>query len=221
MKKFFLPNKLSIAIFILFIVFLIVPIIVPTLFGRASWFTPESQKYSNVFRGIGNIFLVWSDISFFSTFGLWFFLVSINAPVGTFKLFSGDWNINVLGVIVILVGPFIYYLLSLYLSSLVEDEAKRKVIIKAAIVLTFAFPVVFAFYTYTVAGQINKLNAAENCTIQCVLPEEQKLQPAIDACRTQCNARFWSSDGQRISCWSHCSDDLDAARARCQTMCKQ
>ncbi len=221
MKKFIHPDRLSITLFVLFLVFLLTPIVVPTFLGLASWLNQESQKYPDILNEIGVIFEVWNIISAESITGLWFISHQAGLSVGEPGWFGGILTVTILGAVVIFIGPFLYYFFSCYLSSLVKSEEKRKVIIKIAVVFTIALPVIFFLYTYVIAAQINKLGITENCVIQCVFPNEQKLQPAIDTCRTQCNSQTWPSDGQRTSCWNHCGDHLESARAQCQDVCQK
>lgn len=65
-------------------------------------------------------------------------------------------------------------------------------------------PLSFYAYSKKVTRAINYLGSTENCTIRCVFPAQQQLEPSIDICRAQCNAKQWPSNDQRISCWNHC-----------------
>jgi hypothetical protein len=217
MGRFFRPNQLSIALFILFLVFLITPLAVPSHFGFSMGFFGESQKYHAVLnRGFGHVFMLWDDVAFFSAFGPWLFS-GLWSLTGSFDLGTRS---GVLGILLMLIGPFLYYILSCRISYLVKSDRTRQWIISGVSTLVIVLPLSFYSYSRTVAREISYLGTIENCTIRCVFPAQQQLEPSIDTCRAQCNAKQWPSNDQRISCWNHCGDPLEAARAQCENSCK-
>lgn len=219
------PNKLSLGLFALFLVFLITPLAASRYFGFTTGFFTESQKYGNVFnRGVGHVFMWWNRLALFSLFGAWFvtgywFVVdSFGVGVGSFARFRGPVA-DTIGLLLMSIGPFLYYVLSCRIAASVKSELSKKWILCGVGILIIVLPTSYYSYSKAVASEIRTLGTLENCTIRCVFPAEQQLQPGIDACRSQCNTKQWPSDDQRISCWNHCGDALEAARAECQTRC--
>jgi hypothetical protein len=226
MGRFLRPTKLSIALFILFLVFLVTPLAASRYFDFSTGFFNESQKYSDVFnRGVGHVFMLWDHVAFLSIFGLWFlsgywFVAdSFGMGAGSFAQFRGTIA-DVLGVILILISVFLYYLLACRIASLIKSDLTKNWMMGGIGILVIILPLSFYSYAKGIAGEIKYLATVENCTIRCVFPTQQQLTPSITVCHTQCNAKQWPSDEQRISCWNHCGDALEAARAECQNTCK-
>jgi hypothetical protein len=211
MGRFFRPNQLSIALFILFLVLLITPLAIPRHFGFSIGFFSESQKYNEVFnRGFGHVFMLWDNVAFLSIFGLWF----LSGP----SLFTNSVGPGT--VALMLIGPFLYYVLSCRISYLVKSDLSKQWVISGVSILVIVLPLSFYAYSRTVTREVNYLGIIENCTFRCVFPAQQQLERSIDTCRTQCNTKQWPSNDQRISCWNHCGDPLEAARAQCENTCK-
>jgi hypothetical protein len=217
MGRFFRPNQVSVALFILFLVLLVTPLVVPRHFGFSGGFFSESQKYSAVFnRGAGPVFMLWGQVAVLSVFGPW--------------LFSGQWFLTgdfslstragALGIVLMLIGPLLYYMLSCRISYLVKRDVTKQWIIGGVSILVVVLPLSFYSYSKTVTREVNYLGRIENCTIYCVFPAQQQLGPAIDTCRNECNAKQWPSNDQRINCWNHCGDALEAAQTQCENSCK-
>jgi len=137
---------------------------------------------------------------------------------------AGDFGLGTragaLGILLMLIGPFLYYVLSCRISYLVKSDLSKQWIISGVSILAIVFPLSFYAYSKTVTREINYLGTIENCTIRCVFPAQQQLEPSIDICRAQCNAKQWPSNDQRISCWNRCGGPLEAARAQCENTCK-
>jgi len=217
MGRFFRPNQLSIALFILFLVLLITPLAIPSHFGFSMGFFSEYQKYSAVFnRGFGRVFILWDNVAFLSIFGPWL-LSGLWLLTGSFDLGT---RAGALVILLMLIGPFLYYILSCHISYLVKSDLSKRWIMSGVSILVIVLPLSFYSYSKTVTKEINYLGTIENCTIRCVFPAQQELELSIDLCRAQCNAKQRPSNDQRISCWDHCGDPLEAARAQCENSCK-
>ncbi len=217
MGRYFRPNQVSIALFILFLVLLVTPLAIPSHFGFSMGFFSEYQKYSAVFnRGSGHLFMLWGDVVFVSVFGPWL-LSGLWFLTGDFSLGT---RAGALGILLMLIGPLLYYMLSCRISYLVKSDLSKRWIISAVSILVIVLPLSFYSYSRKVTKEINYLGAIENCTIRCVFPAQQQLEPSIERCGAECNAKQWPSNDQRISCLNHCGDRLEAARAQCENTCK-
>ncbi len=138
--------------------------------------------------------------AFLSVFGPWL-LSGLWFLAGDFGLGT---RAGALGILLMLIGPFLYYVLSCRISYLVKSDLSKQWIISGVSILAIVFPLSFYAYSKTVTREINYLGTIENCTIRCVFPAQQQLEPSIDICRAQCNAKQWPSNDQRISCWNRC-----------------